>query len=173
MVENRHYRTIWAEDGDVFIIDQRHLPHRFIIESLSGLEDMARAISDMHVRGAGLIGAAAGYGMYLAVREGIEPQKAADILIGTRPTAANLGKAVKRQLEALEGGGNPVKVSFEQANAIADEDADFCRRIGEHGLRIIEDAAEKGPVNILTHCNAGWLAFVDHGSALSPHLLYR
>ncbi len=167
-VDGKHYRTIWVEDDKVMLIDQRDLPHRFVIEEVSSVKDMAIAIRDMHVRGAGLIGAAAGYGMYLAARRGENLEDAAALLKMARPTAVNLEWAVGRQLKALEGAQDPIARLLEEAEAIADEDAEFCRRIGEHGLKIIKNASGEGTVNILTHCNAGWLAFVDHGSATSP-----
>ncbi len=141
---------------------------------------MARAIREMHVRGAGLIGAAAGYGMYLATLEAAGNSiddhlaAAAERLKATRPTAVNLAWAVERQLKSIgEAKGLEAKrqVAFDTARKIADEDAEYCRRIGEHGLPLIRQLSEKkggAPVNVLTHCNAGWLAFVDHGSATSP-----
>ncbi len=182
-VEGKHYRTIWVKEGNekiVQIIDQRHLPHGFVIEDLKTVEDVAVAIKEMHVRGAGLIGATAGYGVYIAALEAPENdfdgfvEKAGEKLRATRPTAVNLAWAVERQLKAMQkekNAGKKVKVAFKMAKQIADEDAEFCRRIGEHGLKIIEEIAarKKGKtVNILTHCNAGWLAFVDYGSATAP-----
>ncbi|HEB75299.1 MAG TPA: S-methyl-5-thioribose-1-phosphate isomerase [Nitrospirae bacterium] len=183
-VNGRHYRTIWIKEDDesvVRIIDQRRLPHEFIIEDLTTVDDTATAIKDMHVRGAGLIGATAGYGMYLAALEAARAasfdshmEEAAEKLLSTRPTAVNLSWAVKRQLDAVMRAGSPAErtaVALRTAVEIADEDAEFCRRIGEHGVRLIEEiaAAKNGrTVNILTHCNAGWLAFVDYGSATSP-----
>lgn len=186
-VYGEHYRTIWVKEEDpavVQIIDQRHLPHKFVIEDLTTVEEMARAIQEMHVRGAGLIGAAAGYGMYIAAlhapKGSVEAfmeamAQAGEQLKATRPTAVNLAWAVERQLDAIEGaGGDPearTQTAFDMAKVIADEDADFCRRIGEHGVAIIEEISQrKGgePVNILTHCNAGWLAFVDYGTATAP-----
>jgi methylthioribose-1-phosphate isomerase len=127
----------------------------------------------MHVRGAGLIGAAAGYGMYLATFES-DAAAAAAQLRATRPTAVNLGWAIDRQLKNISAAKTPEekrRVAFETAREIADEDAEHCRRIGEHGLELLRQLSEKkggAPVNILTHCNAGWLAFVDYGSATSP-----
>ncbi len=174
------YRTIWEKKGDagcIQIIDQRHLPHRFVIEDLTTLDAVAMAIREMHVRGAGLIGATAGYGMYLAARESAEDadlERGAEKLKATRPTAVNLAWAVDRQLTRLRpvsGKLERFSAALETARTIADEDAEFCRRIGGHGLEIIRQlSAQKGraPVNILTHCNAGWLAFVDHGSATAP-----
>lgn len=182
-VQNSHYRTIWPDPHDmtiIKIIDQRHLPHRFVIEDLKKVEDFARAIRDMHVRGAGLIGATAGFAMYSATLSAPEKDIAgyldeqARYLLATRPTAKNLAWAVKRQLEAMAGERDihaKRTKAFAVACEIADEDAAFCRRIGEHGLSLIKKIAEKKkgkPVNILTHCNAGWLAFVDYGSATAP-----
>ncbi|MDY0000878.1 MAG: S-methyl-5-thioribose-1-phosphate isomerase [Polyangia bacterium] len=185
-VAGKHYRTIWIppKRQDVLrIIDQRELPHRFVLEDLGSLEAVCTAIRDMHVRGAGLIGAAAGYGMYLAGAEApplLEDLRghlagAGDRLKATRPTAVNLAWAVDRQLEALERveGGRAAQLLglLSTAEAIADEDAEHCRRIGEHGLELLEEISRRkggAPVNVLTHCNAGWLAFVDHGSATAP-----
>lgn len=186
-VNGKHYRTIWLDQSDptiVQIIDQRHLPHQFVIEELTTVEDVARAIKDMHVRGAGLIGATAGFGMYLAALVASRSSRpafmadlasAGDRLRATRPTAVNLEWAVKRQLAAVEPAGPDIEAMIEAAlqtaQAIADEDAEYCRRLGEHGKAIIEQiSAQKGgePVNVLTHCNAGWLAFVDYGSATAP-----
>ncbi len=185
-VDGTHYRTIWvhAEHPEVVqIIDQRDLPHRFVVEDLATVETVCVAIADMHVRGAGLIGATAGYGMYVA---GVTaPAGAADLLPhlraegdrlkATRPTAVNLAWAVDRQLAAVQAAGGDREAQLAAlratADAIADEDADYCRRIGEHGVSLFEAIAAKKngqPVNVLTHCNAGWLAFVDYGSATAP-----
>jgi methylthioribose-1-phosphate isomerase len=175
-VQGRHYRTIWPKPGDervIQLIDQRALPHRFLIEDVRTVAEMAAALREMHVRGAGLIGAAAGYGMYLATFEP-DLMAAAENLKATRPTAVNLAWAVDRLLNAIAAADSPEEkqaVAFLTAQQIADEDAEYCRRIGEHGLRLIRTLREKkgdGPVNVLTHCNAGWLAFVDYGSATSP-----
>jgi methylthioribose-1-phosphate isomerase len=182
-VRGQHYRTIWPNEADgrvIRLIDQRFLPHRFVIEEVHTLDEMARAIREMHVRGAGLIGAAAGYGMYLATLEAADNaiddhlEAAAEQLKATRPTAVNLAWAVERQLKSIgaaEGLEAKRQVAFDTARQIADEDSEYCRRIGEHGLELIRSLSEKksgAPVNVLTHCNAGWLAFVDHGSATSP-----
>jgi methylthioribose-1-phosphate isomerase len=178
-IHGQHYRTIWLKETDaetIQIINQLTLPHAFEIIDLHSVEDVRRAIKDMYVRGAGLIGAAAGYGMYLAALEAGEDSWDADllrsaaILKNTRPTASNLAWAVDRMLAKMVPGTSAEDARIE-AQKIADEDADSCRRIGLHGLEIIKAIAEqkKGDaVNILTHCNAGWLAFVDYGSALSP-----
>ena len=182
-IDNQDYRTIWPapdQPAAVCIIDQRQLPHRFVIERLTDLEATRTAIKDMHVRGAGLIGATAGFGMYLAAvhaSEGRFDQEMAEAgtrLCDSRPTARNLGWAVDRVLGAMGQRQTPEKKreeAFRTACAIADEDADFCRRIGQHGLTLIAEIGRKKkgrPVNILTHCNAGWLAFVDFGSATAP-----
>jgi methylthioribose-1-phosphate isomerase len=182
-VNGTHYRTIWPQQDNpevIEIIDQRYLPHRFIIEQLQTPADFAAAIRDMHVRGAGLIGATAAFGMYCAALHAPVRNTdayfatAARSLLDTRPTAKNLSWALQRQLTALAGLSTPeqrIQKTYETARRIADEDADFCFRIGEHGLRIISNISKqkKGePVNILTHCNAGWLAFVDYGSATAP-----
>lgn len=176
-VAGRPYRTIWLKPNDdriVQLIDQRALPHRFVVEDVTTVEQMAVAIREMHVRGAGLIGAAAGYGMYLAMLTGTEPGVVADLLRATRPTAVNLGWALERQLTRIATGAtatDKIALARETAQAIADEDAEHCRQIGLHGLELIEQIAHRKngrPVNVLTHCNAGWLAFVDHGSATSP-----
>jgi methylthioribose-1-phosphate isomerase len=178
LVNGKHYRTIWCskEDGNIYIIDQRKLPFKFEIEPVDSLERMCVAIKDMHLRGAGLIGAAAAYGMYLAVRESASDTniaRAAKQLTATRPTAVNLSYAVQfmqRELQALPE-PERLKRAWEMAEQLADTDAAQCRRIGQHGVKIIEEIAKAKAderVNILTHCNAGWLAFVDYGSALSP-----
>ena len=183
-VHGKHYRTIWLRSGDdctVEIIDQRALPHRFVIEQIDTVEKMAAAILEMHVRGAGLIGTSAGYGMYLAALSAARSRnfdarlaEAAALLKSTRPTAVNLAWAVDRQLAAIARGSTArekISIARETAALIADEDAAACRAIGEHGLPLIRTISKRKagkPVNVLTHCNAGWLAFVDHGSATAP-----
>jgi len=193
-VGGQHFRTIWlnpANEQVVQLIDQRFLPHRFVIEEMSTVAQMAIAIREMHVRGAGLIGASAGYGMYLAAIEaagspavaGFDQHlaNAAAQLKATRPTAVNLAWAVERQLTNIaKGKSEPdwhktvqrkVALALATAKEIAAEDEEHCRMIGQHGLSLIEQIARKRdgkPVNVLTHCNAGWLAFVDYGSALAP-----
>jgi methylthioribose-1-phosphate isomerase len=170
-VNGKAFRTLWPKENRspvLQVIDQRQLPHEFVIEDLLTLEDTARAITEMHVRGAGLIGATAAYGMYQAECEGRDLAVVADDLQQTRPTAVNLRWAVTRMLDAHAAG----KDIYVEAMAIADEDAEWCRCIGEHGSALIHEiSASKTadePVNILTHCNAGWLAFVDYGSATAP-----
>jgi methylthioribose-1-phosphate isomerase len=187
-VDGRRYRTIWLKETDntvVRIINQRTLPHAFEILDLRTVEDIRGAIKDMYLRGAGLIGAAAAYGMYLAALEAEEKTfdedllRSAAILKNTRPTAGNLAWAVDTMLAKLTGpaGASVPDLSRKReaarraAEKLADDDADHCRRIGLHGADIIKTSSIKKhgePVNILTHCNAGWLAFVDYGSALSP-----
>ena len=145
-VNGKHYRTIWLKDNYIQIIDQRWLPHKFVIEDLKTVDQVAVAIKDMHVRGAGLIGAAAGYGMYLAAKEASDKsfdkdlQESAKKLKATRPTAVNLAWAVQRQLDSISKKISPAekrKEALRIANEIADEDAAFCKKIGEHGLKII------------------------------------
>jgi len=183
-VNGKQYRSIWVDETDnktIRAIDQRFLPHRFVTETLSTLDQFVTAIKDMHIRGAGLIGATAGYGMYIAALEAPQNDtfdsfmaEAANRLKATRPTAVNLSWAVERQLNAMKKGHSveqKINISLQTANAIADEDAIYCKNIGQHGLTIIENISNSkngDTVNILTHCNAGWLAFVDYGSATSP-----
>lgn len=188
LVQGQPRRTVWLEpDGvSVGVIDQTRLPFAFETLVLRSTGEACRAIRDMVVRGAGCIGAAAAHGMFLAAREcrsaGLRggsfdrafAEKGRE-LRATRPTAVNLGWAVERQIAAVaavDTAADKVTAARETALEIADEDVDFCRRIGEHGLglvrRIFEEKGGKTPVNILTHCNAGWLAFVDHGSATAP-----
>ena len=176
-VAGRPYRTIWLKPDDervVQLIDQRALPHRFVVEDVRTVQEMAAAIREMHVRGAPLIGAAAAYGMYLAMLAEMQPEEAAKILRATRPTAVNLAWAIERQLAQIASGSRPaekIALARETANAAANDDAEHCRQIGLHGLELIDAiAARKSgqPVNILTHCNAGWLACVDYGTATAP-----
>lgn len=182
-VDGRHFRTIWLDPQDdsiVHIINQNTLPHRFEIMDLKTVDDFIVAIRDMYVRGAGLIGATAGYGMHIAAANapaaGIDEymRKSAGSLVHTRPTAKNLEWAVNKQLDAVFSVSSIEEkraAALRTAQNIADFDADSCRRIGLHGVSIIENISKEKhgkPVNILTHCNAGWLAFVDFGSATAP-----
>lgn len=182
-INGTHYRTIWIDEQDTLhVIDQRLLPHKFATLHLPDHAAVCEAIQNMTVRGAGLIGAAAGYGMWLAAMEApsdaegfaTHMQNAAKALLATRPTAVNLSMAVNRQFAAMEKSPTMAKkkaMARIMADRLADEDANFCRRIGEHGLQLIRNlhAAKPGKtIQILTHCNAGWLAFVDYGSALAP-----
>jgi methylthioribose-1-phosphate isomerase len=182
-VNGHPYRTIWLKPGNervVQVINQVKLPHQFEVSDLQSLEDVCRAIRDMTVRGAGLIGASAAFGMYLASLEAPETgfqdflRHAGTALKATRPTAANLAWAVDRMLGVIDTGNSHSErcaIARQEAVAIADEDADHCRRIGVHAEPIITGIAQRKPgqaINILTHCNAGWLAFVDIGSATAP-----
>ncbi len=176
LVDGTHYRSIWFDEADsaVHAIDQTRLPHFFDVITLDTLDDACHAIRHMQVRGAPLIGAAAAYGMYLALREGHDnPNRAAEQLAATRPTAVNLQWALDRVLEAIEtenGREARVRQALTVATTLCDEDVSNCHAIGEHGVVLIRDIARssKAPVNILTHCNAGWLATVDRGTALAP-----
>jgi methylthioribose-1-phosphate isomerase len=177
-IQGRPYRTIWpARDGKaVEVIDQTKLPHRFETLRLSTLEEAAHAISSMIVRGAPLIGATAAYGLALALRDDPSDEaldRAHDTLLATRPTAVNLRWALNRVRDAVRNRprGERAAAAWREAAAICDEDVETCRHIGKHGLKLLREAAAKkhgAPLNILTHCNAGWLACVDWGTALAP-----
>jgi methylthioribose-1-phosphate isomerase len=180
-INGKPYRTIWLnEDGKtVEIIDQTKLPHRFETLTLSTLDDAAHAIKSMQVRGAPLIGATAAYGVALALRanasdDGLD--HACDKLVAMRPTAINLRWALDEMQKAVRNQPHDARVAaaYARAAAICDEDVETNRKIGEHGLGMIRSHADKKGgerVNILTHCNAGWLACVDWGTALAP--IYR
>jgi methylthioribose-1-phosphate isomerase len=175
-ISGTHYRTIWTtESGSVRVIDQSRLPFEFATVDLETPADAARAIKTMVVRGAPLIGATAAYGMALAVRSNASDThlaEAARMLQATRPTAANLAWALTRMRNVLAevGPKDRLAVAFREAAAICDADVEQCRSIGTHGLEIIRELAKVAGrrLNILTHCNAGWLACVDWGTALSP-----
>lgn len=179
-VNGKQYRTIWLNPEDtrvVSIIDQRHLPHRFVVEDLHSVAQMLTAIKEMHLRGAPAIGAAAAYGMYLATLEAANDEhilQCATQLKATRPTAVNLQWAVDRQLQAIVKENTAeakTRAAKELAATICDEEEEACRQIGLHGVTIIEQISKQKngkPINILTHCNAGWLACVDHGTATAP-----
>lgn len=176
-INGKPYRTIWCnEDGSVEIIDQTRLPHEFVTLTLRTLDDAARAIKDMQVRGAPLIGATAAYGLCLALRVDSSDaalKRAYDLLAETRPTAINLKWALDEMMKALasQGQNDRVAAAYQRAGEICDEDVEICRRIGEHGLKLIEEASARkrgARVNVLTHCNAGWLACIDWGTALAP-----
>jgi methylthioribose-1-phosphate isomerase len=177
-IDGTHYRTIRvADDGwSVEIIDQTRLPHEFVTASLRSAADAARAIKGMQVRGAPLIGATAAYGLSMALREDPSDEnldKTYDMLLATRPTAVNLKYSLDAMREAVRKVGHNARVeaAYREAARLCDEDVETCRRIGENGLRIVRGIAEAKPgqtVNILTHCNAGWLACVDWGTALAP-----
>ncbi len=171
--EVRELRTIWREGRLIHMIDQRKLPHRLEIVTTGSVEETAEAIRSMTVRGAGAIGVAAAYGMAQAALEGrglprgefkAYLEAAASLLRGTRPTAANLFNAIDRCLRAAdEDSEDPAGRVVSEADRIAEEDLEASRRIGEFGSSLIHDGAR-----ILTHCNAGALAFIDYGTALSP-----
>ena len=178
-VDGKAYRTIWvAEDGwSVEIIDQTLLPHAFEIARLTTMEDAARAIGSMQVRGAPLIGATAAYGLCLAVRADPSDEaldRAYETLLATRPTAVNLRWAPDEMRAALRNRkrDDRLEAAYGKAAEICDDDVATCRAIGGHGLPLIGECwsakANGEPVNILTHCNAGWLATVDWGTALAP-----
>ncbi|KAB2849943.1 MAG: S-methyl-5-thioribose-1-phosphate isomerase [Hyphomicrobiaceae bacterium] len=172
-------RTIWVSEGSnaVSIIDQTRLPHEVVIRNLDTAEEAAEAIRVMRVRGAPLIGAAAAYGLWLAMRQDtsdINLEASARLLAATRPTAVNLAWAIGEMLTALRqlAPGERPAAALARAGAIADDDVETCRLIGMHGLPLIKKIAARKlsgeAVNILTHCNAGWLACVDWGTATSP-----
>jgi methylthioribose-1-phosphate isomerase len=175
-ISGRHYRTIWpAASGSVRVIDQARLPFEFNTIDLNSLDDAAQAIRTMVVRGAPLIGATAAYGLALAMRSDASDShldEAARTLRATRPTAHNLAWSLTRMRGVLEGAAPKKRadIAFREAALICDADVEQCRAIGLHGLEIIRRFAKTAGrvVNILTHCNAGWLACVDWGTALSP-----
>jgi len=174
-INGKAYRTIWFENNLVKIIDQTKLPHQFVVKDLKTVNDSINAIKTMEVRGAPLIGATAAYGLVLSIIENKEQsflQKSSEDLIASRPTAINLKWAIDRMMKRLSGvnSNEILRVALEEAKKIVEEDIDFCKNIGMYGLKIIEDIAYKknDTVNILTHCNAGWLATIDWGTATSP-----
>ncbi|WP_435086783.1 S-methyl-5-thioribose-1-phosphate isomerase [Candidatus Pelagibacter bacterium nBUS_33] len=174
-IEGKEYRTIWYEDNVVKIIDQTKLPHQFFIKDLKTVKDAVNAIKIMEVRGAPLIGGTAAYGIVLAVKENNDPKfikKSAEELIQSRPTAINLKWAVDRMMKKLSGINSDkiLNLALNEAKEICDEDEKFCKNIGVNGLKIIEEIynKKKDTVNILTHCNAGWLATINWGTATSP-----
>ena len=176
-IENKEYKTIWFDEAYqlVRIIDQTKLPHQFIIKDLSTVKDAINAIKTMEVRGAPLIGGTAAYGIVLAIKENNDPEfikKSAEELIQSRPTAINLKWAVDRMLNKLSSikSDEVLNIALKEAKEICDEDEKFCENIGLNGLKIIEEiySKTKKTVNILTHCNAGWLATINWGTATSP-----
>jgi methylthioribose-1-phosphate isomerase len=174
-IQGKEYRTIWYEEKVVKIIDQTKLPHQFIIKDLNSVKDAINAIKVMEVRGAPLIGGTAAYGIVLAIQESTEKEfinKSAEELIQSRPTAINLKWAVDRMMNKLSGINSDqiLNIALQEAEEICDEDEKFCENIGINGLRIIEEIynKKKSTVNILTHCNAGWLATINWGTATSP-----
>ena len=178
-INGKATRTIWlADDGwSVEIIDQTQLPHALVVIPLRSMQEAARAILTMQVRGAPLIGATAAYGLAMAIREDASDEaidRAIEFLAKQRPTAINLRWALEEMRLSVQNLPHfeRVAAAYRRAAEICDEDVETCRRIGEHGLKIIRDiAARKAPgepVKVLTHCNAGWLACVDWGTATSP-----
>jgi methylthioribose-1-phosphate isomerase len=184
-IDGKAWRTIWLESGgrSIGVIDQTRLPHRFTTRTLATMEEVAEAITSMVVRGAPLIGVSGAYGLMLALQS--DPSDASlaaagERLLATRPTAVNLRWAlerVRRRVSPLPAGQRAAAAAAEAA-AIAEEDVAMCEAIGIHGLQLLEERAEArpagrrgDPLNLLTHCNAGWLATVDWGTALAP--IYR
>ena len=174
-IENKEYRTIWYENDVVKIIDQTKLPHQFVIKDLKSVKDTINAIKIMEVRGAPLIGGTAAYGMALAVKQNSKPdfiKKSSEDLIQSRPTAINLKWAVDRMMKKISGINSHriLDIALNEAKEICDEDEKFCKNIGLNGTKIIEEIynKKKNTVNILTHCNAGWLATINWGTATSP-----
>ena len=179
-VQGRATRTIWLEDDGwrVGVIDQRQLPHRFEVATLTTVSDAATAIRDMWVRGAPLIGVTAAYGLCLAMRKDPSDRNldaACNLLMATRPTAVNLAWALDQMRTAVAATqvSERAGASYARAQAICEQDVAQCSAIGDHGLALIRQAEAKADrpgaiVNVLTHCNAGWLATVDWGTALAP-----
>tara|TARA_B110000971_G_scaffold78315_1_gene80426 strand:- start:392 stop:1468 length:1077 start_codon:yes stop_codon:yes gene_type:complete len=176
-IENKDYRTIWYDKNTqtVKIINQTKLPHQFIIKDLKTIKDAVCAIKKMEVRGAPLIGGTAAYGIVLAVKENNDLnfiKKSSEDLIKSRPTAINLKWAVDRMMKKLSSVNKDeyLSVALREAKDICDEDEKFCENIGLNGLKIIEKIynKKKDTINILTHCNAGWLATINWGTATSP-----
>ncbi|MDC0435921.1 S-methyl-5-thioribose-1-phosphate isomerase [Candidatus Pelagibacter sp.] len=176
-IEGKEYRTIWFDEQNqvVKIIDQTKFPHQFVIKDLKTVKDAINAIKVMEVRGAPLIGGTAAYGMVLAVMEKNDSnfiKQSSELLIQSRPTAINLKWAVDRMMKKLTGIDNneTLKVALDEAKTICEEDIKFCKNIGLNGLKIIEEIynKKKNTINILTHCNAGWLATINWGTATSP-----
>jgi len=176
-IEGKEYHTIWFDQKNqvVKIINQTKLPHQFIIKDLKTVKDAINAIKNMEVRGAPLIGATAAYGLVLAIIENNDQsflKKSSEKLINSRPTAINLKWAVDRMMKKLSGVNNNeiLNLALNEAKEICEEDVKFCENIGLNGLKIIEEiySKKKDTVNILTHCNAGWLATINWGTATSP-----
>ena len=182
-IGNQYYQSIWVDESDPFavkVIDQQKLPFFFEVKDLRSVDDVYAAIQNMTVRGAPLIGAAGAFGIYLATREITHTtnirehlSNAARYLISCRPTAVNLSWAVNFVMDRLkeEQPSSMTKTAFDSAIEICEMEKENCRQIGKHGLKLIETISKKkkgAPVNILTHCNAGWLACIDFGTATAP-----
>ena len=184
IVNGKPQRSIWVKEGDdqiIQIIDQRNLPFKFVIEDITSVDEVAAAIKDMHVRGAPLIGVTAAFGVYLATIEASKAdnfdehlQNCAEKLRQTRPTAVNLFWAINEQLSVINNADSieeKIQTSFNNAKKILEDDLESCNKIGEFGLELMQEINKRkngGVVNVLTHCNAGWLACVDYGTATSP-----
>lgn len=177
-IQGKHFHTIWHKENDskvVQVFDQRLLPHEVVIHDITSPEEAASAIKDMIVRGAPLIGVTAAYGLYLACLRDPRDEhirESADLLKKARPTAVNLAWAVDLVMEKLSvvSADERAEEALRLAEEIKAEDIEVCRLIGEHGLQLIRDlyARHQRTINVLTHCNAGWLATVDWGTATSP-----
>jgi methylthioribose-1-phosphate isomerase len=176
-IEGQHYRTIWSEGETVLVIDQTKLPHQFAVVTWRNVDDAAQGIRSMVVRGAPLIGAAAAYGMALAMKADPSDESLAhayDLLMQSRPTAVNLRWALDRMSGLLKNLSPEARTAaaYREALSIADEDAENCSLLGEHGLLLLRELwnhlGQQRPLQVLTHCNAGWLAAVDWGTALAP-----
>ena len=174
-INGKAFRTIWFDNNIVKIIDQTKLPHQFIIKELKSVKDTIHAIKNREVRGAPLIGATAAYGLVLSIIEKNDQsflKKSSEDLIKSRPTAINLKWAVDRMMKKLSGVNSEeiLNIAIKEAKNICEEDVGFCKNIGVNGLKIIEEISKKkkDTINILTHCNAGWLATIDWGTATSP-----
>ena len=174
LVQNKHLTTIWYEQNTdkVKIIDQRLIPFELKIIELNTVDEVCFAIKEMQVRGAPLIGVTAAYGMYIAAREKADLKDASEKINATRPTAVNLSWALNKimtSIQDIKKDELPIKI-LKLANQIREDDINNCHNIGKHGYELIKEVYEKNnkPVNILTHCNAGWLATVDWGTALAP-----
>lgn len=182
-VDGKNIRTIWLDKDKktVKIIDQRRLPHEFIVVDLHSVDDVITAIKDMYVRGAPLIGVTAAYGVFLAAINAPDGKVDNDYLVkegkrikAARPTAVNLAWAVDEvlaQISTATESDDKIRTARDQAGIIAEQEVANCRKIGEHGLTLIEEISRKKsgePVNVLTHCNAGWLACIEYGTATAP-----
>jgi methylthioribose-1-phosphate isomerase len=182
-VDGKNIRPIWhdADSGTIHVIDQRRLPHDFSVVALASVDDVIAAIEGMCVRGAPLIGVTGAYGVYLAARDPAlasatrrDLEREGARIKSARPTAVNLAWAVDRVLGRVVGTErveDRIRIAREEAGRIAEEEAENCRAIGRYGLPLIEKIRERkrtGPVNLLTHCNAGWLACIEYGTATAP-----
>jgi methylthioribose-1-phosphate isomerase len=180
-VDGKDLRPIFfdEEKKEVCVIDQRILPHKLVIEELKTVDDVIKAIKDMYVRGAPLIGATGAYGIYVAAKNHKDGDfesyflKECERIRFSRPTAVNLEWAVDRVLAKVREAGfkDVVELTLALAKEITEEEAENCRKIGEYGVSLIEEISKRksgATVNILTHCNAGWLACVEHGTATAP-----